>query len=90
MHAGRILLLVTGVTLDRVQTVSIRAAPDLHGVRMAIVSLTRIVTGRMAVHAARMAQYGNNGFESSRGIAGAVTFARARRLLNCRADCQAD
>ena len=72
MQAREIVVLMTGAAFDGVQPVPVGSAPDLHGVRMAVVSLTRKVSGGVAIHAARMAQYGNDGLESGGGTSPAL------------------
>jgi hypothetical protein len=56
---------MTTAALDRIYSLSIRSAPDLHRMRVAIISLTRKVSRRVAIHAAGMPQDGNNIFERS-------------------------
>jgi hypothetical protein len=59
--------------LYRERAVSIRAAAHLHRVPVTIVSLPRKVAGRMAIHAARVTEDGNDRFES-RGSRSIVAF----------------
>jgi hypothetical protein len=58
--ARQIVVLATAAAFDRIHAMPIRPAPDLHRMRMAIVSLTRKVSRRVAIHATRMAQDGND------------------------------
>jgi hypothetical protein len=67
MDARQVMVLVTGAACNRIQSLPIRSAPDLHGVQMAVVSLTWKISGRMAIHAAGVAQYGNDRFKGSSG-----------------------
>jgi len=66
VQASQVVVLVTGATFDRIDTLPIGSAPDLHGVAMAIVSLARIVSDGVAIHAARVMQDGHKGFEGGR------------------------
>src|SRR5882724_8162577 len=66
MKAIEIVILMAGAALDNVGPVSIRPTLDLHGVRMAVITLARIVAGRMTVHTSRMTQDRNDPFERSR------------------------
>src|SRR5437868_5358144 len=65
MYAHQVVVLVTGAALDRIQSVPIGSAPDLHRMLMPVISLARKVSGRVTVHAARMAQYRHDVLESS-------------------------
>ena len=65
MRARQIMVLVTGAALNRIHSLPIRSAPHLHRMLMAVVFLAREVSGGMAIHAARMAQYGNKTLKSS-------------------------
>src|SRR5262245_60810503 len=60
MQASHIGRLMTAITLDRIDAVSIKATSNLHRVLMAIVSLARVVAFRMTVYAPRMTQNRNN------------------------------
>jgi len=51
------------------ETVAVRAAANVHGVRMSVIPLPRKISLRVAVHATRVAQYGNERSEK-RAIAG--------------------
>ena len=55
VRARQVMVLVTSAALPRLRSLPIRSPPDLHGMRMAIVSLTREVSRGVAIHAARMA-----------------------------------
>ncbi len=67
MHAGQVVVLVTSAALHRIHSLSIRTAPDLHGVLVAVISLAGKVSRRVAIHAAGMTQYGNDIFEGGSG-----------------------
>jgi hypothetical protein len=66
MYAGQIVLLVTGAAFDRIQALAVGSAADLHCMLMTVVSLTGKVSGGVTIHAARMAEYGNDVLESGR------------------------
>src|ERR1700746_1914684 len=68
MQAVQIVVLMTCAALDSERAISIRAAAHLHRVRVTIVSLPRKVAGRMAIHAARMMEDGNERFESGGSV----------------------
>jgi hypothetical protein len=67
MPAHEVVVLVTGAAFDRIDTVSVGPTANLHGMAMAIVSLARIVSVGVAIHAARVTEYGRKGFESGSG-----------------------
>jgi hypothetical protein len=70
MQIYEVMILVTGAALHRIQPLSIGSAPNLHRMPVAVISLTRKVSGRVTIHAARMMQYGDDVLESgSRVIA---------------------
>ena len=73
MQAVQIVVLMTCAALYSERAISIRAAAHLHRVRVTIVSLPRKVAGRMAIHAARMMEDGNERFESG-GSGSVVAF----------------
>jgi hypothetical protein len=81
MRARQIMVLVTGAALNRIHSVPIGSAPDLHRVLMAVVSLARKVSGGVTIHAARMAQYRNDSLKRS-----SRTTAR-RYVLHCDGFC---
>src|ERR1700758_2633632 len=64
MQTFQIVVLMTCAALYSERAISIRASAHLHRVRVTIVSLPRKVAGRMAIHAARMMEDGNDRFES--------------------------
>jgi hypothetical protein len=68
MRARKVMVLVTGAALNRIQSLPFGSASYLHRVLMTIVALAREVSRRVAIHAARMAQHRNNGLKSSRAI----------------------
>ncbi len=65
VDAGRVVILMTGAAFDRVHTVAVGAAANVHGVRMAVIALTRKISAGVAIHAARMAQYRRQSLRSS-------------------------
>src|SRR5437764_12965045 len=77
MRAGEIRLLMARAALLHSHTVAIGAAPHVHGVLMAVVSLPREVTLRMTIHAARVTQD-----RDERGEQGSI--ATCRHRSNCR------
>ena len=70
MRARKIVLLMTGVTFFRSHSKPHWAAPYVHGVRMPVITLPGIISLRMAVHAARVAQHGNKCSEQRSVAAG--------------------
>jgi hypothetical protein len=81
MRARQITVLVTGAAFNRIRSVPIGSAPDLHRMLMAVVSLARKISGGVTIHAARVAQYRNDGLKSSsRTIA-------PRCILHCGGFC---
>jgi hypothetical protein len=65
VRTRKVMVLVTGAALNRIQPLPIWSAPHLHRVLMAVVSLAREVSRGVAIHAARMAQHRNDGLKSS-------------------------
>jgi hypothetical protein len=65
MRPRKVMVLVTGAALNRINALPIRSAPHLHRMPVAVVSLARKVSGGVAIHAARMAQYRNDGLKRS-------------------------
>jgi hypothetical protein len=57
------MVLVTGAALNGIQALSIRSAPHLHRMLVAVVALAREVSGGVAIHAARMPQHRKDGFK---------------------------
>lgn len=68
MQAVQIVVLMTCAALYSERAISIRASAHLHRVRVTIVSLPRKVAGRMAIHAARVMEDGNERFKSSGSV----------------------
>jgi hypothetical protein len=68
MNARQVMVLMTGAAFNRIQSLPIAPPTDLHRMLMAVVALTRKVSTRVAIHAARMAQHRNDGLKSSRAI----------------------
>jgi len=63
MSANKIVVLMaSAASLRRDATASV-AASHIHGVRMSVISLAREVSCRMAIHASRMTQHGNESGE---------------------------
>jgi hypothetical protein len=70
MHAREIVVLMTGAAFHRIHSLAAGSARDLHGVPMAVVSLTRKISDGVTIHAPRMAQDRDDGLKSSsRGLA---------------------
>jgi hypothetical protein len=57
------MVLVAGTALDSIHAVTVRTTPDIHDVRMRIISLPREITARMAVHAPRVPKHGHHRLE---------------------------
>ena len=89
MRSRKVMVLVTGAALNRIQSLPIGSASYLHRMLMAIVSLPREVSGGMAIHAARMAQHRNDGLKSSRTSRHAVRFG-LRSGIECQQECGYD
>src|SRR6201997_5015238 len=68
MQTFQIVVLMTCAALYSERAISIRAAAHLHSVPVTIVSLPRKVARRMAIHAARVMEDGNDRFETSGSI----------------------
>src|SRR5258708_7506441 len=81
MGVPKIMILVAGAALYRGHAESGRTAANIHGMAMTVVALARIVALGMAVHAARVAQ---NGDESNKKrsivVGGRIRVRRVRRL----------
>src|ERR1700757_999330 len=73
MQTFQIVVLMTCAALYSARAISIRAAAHLHRVPMTIVSLPRKVARRMAIHAARVMEDGDDRFKSG-GSSGIVAF----------------
>src|SRR5580704_17291904 len=67
MQPFPIVILMARTALYDERAVSSRATAHLHRVPVTIVSLPRKVAGRMAIHAARVMEDGNDRFESGSG-----------------------
>ena len=83
VRARQVMVLVTSAALNRLRSQPIRSAPNLHGMRMAIVSLAREVSHGVTIHAARMAQHRNDSFKSGGAIG-------LRRGIQCQQECSYD
>src|SRR6266481_8907070 len=57
--ANKIVVLMTGTAFLRSHAVTFRPTPDVHCVRMPVITLTRKVSVRVTVHTPRMPQHGN-------------------------------
>jgi len=68
VRARQVVVLVTSAALHRLRSLPIRSPPDLHGMRMAIVSLAREVSRGVTIHAARMAQHWNDSLKGGGAI----------------------
>jgi hypothetical protein len=77
MDARQVMVLVTGAAFNRIHSLTIGSPTDLHRMLMAVVSLTRRVSGGVAIHATRMAQHRSDGLKS-----GSRTIGR-RCVLHC-------
>jgi hypothetical protein len=63
------MVLVTGAALNGIYSTPVGSASDPHRVLMAVISLTRKISGRVAVHAPWMAEYRNKSLKSSSTVA---------------------
>jgi hypothetical protein len=59
VRAIQIMVLMAGAAFLSGHSEALRAASDVHGVPVAVIALPRIITFRVAVHAAGMTQHGN-------------------------------
>jgi hypothetical protein len=66
VQAYEIVILMTGAASDAIYSMSVSTA-NLHCVAMSVLTLTRKVSTRVAIHTARMVKHGNNCFESRSG-----------------------
>jgi hypothetical protein len=73
MQTFQIVVLMTCAALYSERAISIRAAVHLHRVPVTIVSLPRNVARRMAIHAARVMEDGDDRFKSG-GSSSIVAF----------------
>jgi hypothetical protein len=64
MRARKIVILVTGAALNRIRSLPIGSAPDLHRMLMSVIALTREVSTGVTIHAARMAQHRDDRLKS--------------------------
>ena len=63
--AFEIVVLMTSRAIDRSYTKAVASAPDIHEMRMQIISLPRVVARGMAYHTARMTQNRKHRLERS-------------------------
>jgi hypothetical protein len=63
MQAHLVMVLVTRAAFDRVDPFAIGPPPNLHGVAMVVIPLTRIVSRGVAIHASGVTEYGHKGLE---------------------------
>jgi hypothetical protein len=95
MHTPEIMVLMTGTAFYRIHSLPVGSASDLHCVRMAVVSLTRKISGGVTIHAPRMAQYRNDGLKSSSGAivrrcilhSGGFGMFGLRAGIECQQEC---
>jgi hypothetical protein len=57
VFSHKIMVLMTGAASHTGNTLSIKAAPDVHGVPVQVISLSGKVSTGMAIHAPRMAEH---------------------------------
>jgi hypothetical protein len=70
MHAREVMFLMTSAALNRIYSSPVGSSSDLHCVLMAVISLTRKISGGVAIHASGMTQDRNDGLKSSAGTIG--------------------
>jgi hypothetical protein len=63
VQADGLAFLMAATALDAIHSLAVGSATDVHGMRVAVVSLAGKVAGGMAIHAARIPQHGNDGLE---------------------------
>ena len=83
VRACQVMVLVTSAALHRIRPLPIESPPDLHGMRMAIVSLAREVSRGVTIHTARMTQHRNDSFKSGGAIG-------LRSGIECQQECSYD
>jgi hypothetical protein len=83
VHARQVVGLMTSAALNRIRSVPIGPTRDLHGMRMAIVSLAREVSRGVTIHTARMTQHRNDSFKSGGAIG-------LRSGIECQQECSYD
>lgn len=81
MQTCKVVVRVARTAFDGIYAVPVRSASHVHRVRVAIVSLTRIISFRMAVHAPRIVEHRHDGFEGSGPIV-AFCAPRSRKQQN--------
>jgi hypothetical protein len=64
--AHEIVILMAGAACDGIHALPAWSAENLHGMAMAVVTLTGKVSMGVTIHTARMTKHGDQGFESSR------------------------
>jgi hypothetical protein len=72
------MVLMTGVALNGIDSVTIRSTVNLHGVTVAVVTLTRKIPHGVAIHTTRVTKHWNHRFKSGRGC-GIVTLCSLSR-----------
>src|ERR1700674_160763 len=91
MLAGKIVILMAGAAFFRREAVTIGTAADVHGVRVAVIALPGKISFRVAVHAARMVQHGDEGGEEGAIAGGGARRGRlgcgCGRKMYCESDC---
>src|SRR5437588_11340320 len=78
MLSREVVVLVTGAAFHAQKTVSIRAAPHIHGVPVPIVSLSREISPGVAVHTPRVMQHLGHGLKG----ADSLSFITRRGSIN--------
>jgi hypothetical protein len=84
MCAIEIVILMAGAAFFGSNAHTCGTAPDVHGVPVAVVALTRIITFGVAIHAAGMTQDGNECDKERAVVAGARWSGRLRRQRGMR------
>src|SRR5258708_3597003 len=83
MGVPKIMILVAGAALYGSHAESGRTAANIHGMAMTVVALARKVTLGMAVHAARVAQNGDESNKKRPIVVGRRIRVRRVRRLRC-------
>jgi hypothetical protein len=67
VHTGQVVVLMTRAAFDRIDAVAVWPSLNIKQMWVAIISLARIVSAGMTIHAAGMMQYWKNRFEGRSG-----------------------
>src|SRR5580704_4747845 len=78
MRGTEVVILVTGAALHRRYSEADRTTADVHGVRMRIIALPRVIAFGMAIHAARMSQHRDKSGKERPIVAGCDCARRLR------------